>query len=79
MDLKEELLPHAWIRRRLLLFIKSIQGCVAVEVKIESLGRKLIARQYRGIVGVIVKAVLKLGDVKPARHSSCGRRSLPLI
>ena len=43
MDLKEELLSQAWVRCRLLLLIESIQGRVAVEGKVPSVGRDLVA------------------------------------
>src|ERR1051326_8356254 len=79
MDLKEELLPQAWISRRLLLLIERIQGRVAVEIKVAShaLGRDLVARQYRGIVGVIAKVIRKLSNIISARHGPSRRRSLP--
>ena len=50
---------------------------VAVEIHVESIGRDLVAGEQGGIVGVIMPGVLKLGDVIPARHGSCGRRRLP--
>src|ERR1051326_7910152 len=78
MDLKEELLPQAWIGRRLLLLIERIQGRVAVEIKValHALGWDLVARQYSGIVGVVAKVIGKLSNIISARHRSCGRRSL---
>src|SRR6266849_1121351 len=45
MYLIEDLLPHVWIRCRLLLFVEGIQGTVAVEVNVVSIRRHLIARQ----------------------------------
>ncbi len=79
MDLIEDLLPHAWIYCRLFLPVESIQSMVAVESKVDSLGWELVARQHRGIVGVIAKVVLNLGDVKSACHCSRGRGRLPPV
>jgi hypothetical protein len=83
MDLKEELLSQAWVRCRLLLFIESIQGWVAVEGKVASTkvigGRwDLVTREQTRIVGVVAKAGLKFSNIISARHRSRGRRSLPL-
>ena len=80
MDLLEDLLPHAWIRRRLFLLVEGIQCGIAVEVNVGSnaLRWNLVAGEQEGIVGVIAKDVLKLGDVIPARNGSCGRRRLSL-
>ena len=77
MDLIEYLLPHAWVCRRQFLLVENIQGRVAVEANVLSIGRDLVARQYPGIVGIIAKALPILGDVVPARHSSRGRGRLP--
>src|SRR5437016_435294 len=77
MDLIEELLPHARIPCRLFLFVEGIQGRVAVEGKVLSIGRKLVAREQPGVVGVIAISPIKLGDVIPARYGSRGRRGLP--
>src|SRR5947208_16911298 len=43
MDLHEDLLPRAWIRRRLFLVVEGIQRLVAVEVNVEASGRELVA------------------------------------
>src|SRR5947209_19204636 len=43
MDLHEDLLPLAWIRRRLFLLVKGIQRMVAVEVNVGASGRELVA------------------------------------
>src|SRR6266487_2238126 len=76
MDLLEDLLPHARVRCRLLLFKEGIQSRIAVECKVASIGRELVAREYGGIVGVISRARSELGDVIPAGHGSRGRRCL---
>ena len=55
MDLLEDLLPHAGIRCRLFLCVEGIQGRVAVEVNVVSIGRDLVACQQDGIVGVVAK------------------------
>jgi len=72
MELVEDVLPHTWVGCRQFLCVEGIQGSVAVEVKIAStaLGRDLVAGEQPGIVGVIAKAVRKLGDVIPARYGS---------
>ena len=66
----EDILPLARIWCHQLLLVEGIQGTVAVEVNVVSIGRKLVAREQRGIVGVIDPANTKFCDVKPARHSS---------
>jgi hypothetical protein len=76
MDLPEDLLAHAGICRRLFLGIQLVQGRVAVEVNVDSRGRKLVARPQEGIVGVIAKGVPKLGDVISARYGSRRRPCL---
>src|SRR6266487_78498 len=76
MDLKEELLSQAWVRCRLLLLIESIQGRVAVEVNVVCIGRKLVAGEHGGIVGVGGTAVRTFRNTIPARYPSRGRRSL---
>ncbi len=43
MDLHEDLLPRAWIRRRLFLVVEGIQRLVAVEGQVLSSGRELVA------------------------------------
>ncbi len=77
MDLMEDLLPYADIRCRHFLRIEGIQGWVAVEGKVASIGRDLVAREQGLIVGVIAKARRPLGDVISARHGSRGGRRLP--
>ncbi len=79
MDLIEDLLPHARIHCCLFLPVQRIQVMVAVESKVASIGRELVARQQRGIVGVIAKVVIHLGDVIPARNGSSGWRCLPPV
>src|SRR5260370_39168669 len=79
MDLIKDLLPHARIRCRQFLPVEGFQGRVAVEVIVASLGwGGLVAREKRGIVGVITGAIeiRKLGNVIPARYGSRGRRRL---
>src|SRR5947209_6830520 len=78
MDLTEDLLPQSRIRCRHFLCIEGIQGMVAVEGDVLSLGWKLVTREQAGIVGVIVKVVIQLGDIIPARYGSRGRRRLPI-
>jgi hypothetical protein len=78
-----DLLPHAGICRGLFLSKELVQGRVAVEVKIESIKVigcrwKLVAGKQAGIIRVVGKKVRKLGDVIPARYSSCGWRCLSL-
>src|SRR6266704_2863275 len=77
MDLGEELLALSWIRRCLLLLIESIQGRVAGEVEVATIGRKLIAREHGGIIGVVAKAVRKLSNIVPTSDSSRRWRGLP--
>ncbi len=72
MDLTEDLLPRARIRCREFLCVEGIQGRVAVEGKVLSIGRDLVAREQDRIVGVIAKAPRPLGDVVPARYRSRG-------
>src|SRR6266581_6910380 len=72
MDLTEDLLPRARIRCRQFLCVEGIQGRVAVEGNVLSLGRDLVAREQDGIVGVIAIAPRPLGDVIPARYRSRG-------
>src|SRR5437763_15313943 len=43
MDLHEDLLPLAWIGRRLFLLVEGIQRMIAVKVKVLSRGRELVA------------------------------------
>ena len=74
MDLVEDLLPHTWVCCRLFLCVQGIQGRVAVEVQVASLGwGRLVALEQYGIIGVIAPAHRKLGDVIPACDGSCGR------
>ena len=42
MDLHEDLLPRAWIRRRLFLLVEGIQRMVAVEVPVGASGREQV-------------------------------------
>src|SRR5438045_268088 len=71
VELIEDLLPLARIRCRQFLPVEGIQGSVAVEVIVTSFGwGRLVAREQIGIIGVIAKGVLKLGDIIPACHSS---------
>ena len=77
MDQLEELLTRAQIRCRLFLPIESVQGKITVEANVLPLWGELVARQQRGIVGVITIVDQKLGDVISARNSSCHRRRLP--
>src|SRR5258708_1606873 len=72
MDLTEDLLPRARTRCRQFLCVEGIQGRVAVEGKVLSIRRDLVARDQDGIVGIIAKAPRPLGDVIPARYRSRG-------
>jgi hypothetical protein len=78
VDLHEDLLPYSRICCRLFLSVEGIQGRIAVEVNVVSLRRELVAREQGGIVGVIAKAVLKLGNVIPVRYGSHRRGCLSL-
>src|SRR2546423_15038226 len=49
MDLIEDLLPDARIHCRHFLLVEGSQVMVAVEGKVLSLGRDLVARKHRGI------------------------------
>src|SRR6266496_1806435 len=66
VDLCEDLLSHARIHCRLFLFKEGIQGRIAVEGQVSSIGRDLVACQQGGIVGVISSALSELGDVIPS-------------
>src|SRR5690348_14723155 len=77
MNLTKDLLAKPWIGCRHFLLIEGIQGRVAVESHVESIGRNLVAGEQGGIVGVIIPIFLKLGNVIPARYCTCGRRGLP--
>ena len=77
MDLDEDLLPQSDIRYRLFLFVESIQGRVAIEVNVRSIGRELVARPTRRIVGVIGPVIRKLSDVVPARYGPVGGDAFP--
>src|SRR6266566_3502819 len=70
MDLHEDLLTRARIRCRQFLCVKGIQGRIAVEGQVLSIGRDLVAREQDGIVGVIAKAKRPLADVIPACYRS---------
>ncbi len=70
--------PHAGICCRLFLGVQGIQAGVAVEINVESYGRKLVAGEQAGVIRVVGKILLKLGDVILARHSSRRRRCFPL-
>ena len=83
MDLIENLLPHALIQRCQFLLVEGIQFRIAVEVHVVSIRRHLVAREHGRIVGVIAKALRKLGDVISARHGDAfppvknGPRNVP--
>src|SRR5215467_5144337 len=61
MDLTEDRRPLGRINRRKFLLIEGIQGRIAVESHIVSIGWDLVAGEQGGIVGIIIPAVLKLG------------------
>ena len=53
VDLRKDLLPRAGIWCRQFLLVEGVQGMIAVEVSIASIGRELVTREQRGIVGVM--------------------------
>jgi hypothetical protein len=76
----EDLLPHAWIKCRQLLLVKGIQSRIAIEVKVLSSGRELVARPQPGIVGVIAKVLLKLGcNIDPSKSLPQGQKRAPTL
>ncbi len=78
VNLPENLLPHARIRRRLFLSKQIVQGTITVEVDIEAGRENLVAGEQVGVIRVVVQAVLKLGNVIPVRHRSRRRGGLSL-